>query len=125
MKRLIIPESKKRYLAGYLEAEAFFGRNHGLYPTLQVGSVDRDIIMFCASLFHSNVTVGLQKQLQHQAFYRTSVNGQKAIDIMEQILPFMTARRSSKILSVLSQAREVKRYKIPTNFKIENFLNKT
>jgi hypothetical protein len=92
------------WLAGLLEGEGCFDLHRARYPRVRLGMTDRDVVGRAATLFGSRVRLSL-KAPPASATWHTEVSGARAEEIMEAVLPFMGARRSAKIATVLGHAR--------------------
>ena len=107
----VIPESPAgtvAWLAGLLEGEACFGRTHGgtspiLYPSIQVGMTDRDVIHRVARLW-SNQTIHLNcyRKGSYKPMYRAQQSGIPALVTMLDVFPWMGERRRKRIEALLS-----------------------
>lgn len=92
------------WLAGLLEGEGCFDLHRGRYPRVRLGMTDRDVVGRAATLFGSRVRLTL-KPAPASATWHTEISGSRAEEVMEAVLPFMGARRSAKIATVLGHAR--------------------
>ena len=92
------------WLAGLLEGEGCFDLHRARYPRVRLGMTDRDVVGRAATLFGSRVRLTL-KPAPATATWHTEVSGARAEEIMEAVLPFMGARRSAKIATILGHAR--------------------
>ena len=90
------------WLAGLLEGEGTFDAQRGKYPRVRVGMVDRDVVGRAATLMGSNVRLSL-KPKPYQSTWHAEVSGERARVLMTEVLPFMGARRSAKIATILGQ----------------------
>lgn len=101
------PELESRedvvWLAGLLEGEGTFDLHRGKYPRVRVGMTDRDVVGRAATLLGANVRLSM-KPMPYQATWHAEVSGEKAVEVMLAVLPFMGARRSGKIAAVLGEA---------------------
>jgi hypothetical protein len=89
------------WLAGLCEGEAYFGARPNGYPRMSVEATDRDVVGRCAMLMGGKVRARMQRNERSAPTYVTEVTGDKAIAVMEMLLPHMGARRSSKILEIM------------------------
>lgn len=89
------------WLAGLLEGEGCFS-NNGRSPTIYLKMTDRDIVERVAHLVGGN-RVGEHRSTnpKHKDIFYTQITGPSARSIMRQILPYMGARRTEKIVQVL------------------------
>ena len=92
------------WLAGLLEGEGTFDLHRGRYPRIRVGMTDRDVVGRAATLMGASVRLSL-KPAPNAATWHAEVSGPRAVALMEDLLPLMGARRSSKIAAVLGHAR--------------------
>ena len=92
------------WLAGLLEGEGCFDLHRGRYPRVRLGMTDRDVVGRAATLFGARVRLTL-KPAPSSATWHTEISGSRAEEIMEAVLPFMGARRSAKIATILGHAR--------------------
>lgn len=90
------------WLAGLLEGEGSFDLHRGRYPRIRVGMTDRDVVGRAASLMGSRIRMSLST-VGHKATFHAEISGVRAEVIMREILPYMGARRSSKIGEVLGR----------------------
>lgn len=91
------------WLAGLAEGEATFDLQRGKYPRIRFGMVDRDVVGRVATLFGSSIRCRLK--MGAQPLFTAEIQGQRAVEIMEALLPHMGARRSGKIAAILTQYR--------------------
>ena len=100
------------WLAGLLEGEGCFSKqrntsNHCTTPLVEVVMVDLDIIEKAKSLFEDigGRKIKIRKRYLHSGkiAYHCSVTGLPAVKIMLVVLPFMGARRSSCIHTVIAE----------------------
>lgn len=88
------------WLAGLLEGEGTFDLHRGKYPRIRVGMTDRDVVGRAASLMGSRIRMTLST-VGHKATFHTEISGARAAAIMHELLPYMGARRSSRIGGIL------------------------
>ena len=91
------------WLAGLLEGEGSFDAHRGKYPRIRLAMTDRDVVGRAASLMDSKIRLALHPE-PAQPTWHTEISGERAADIMRDILPHMGTRRSGKIASVLGIA---------------------
>lgn len=94
------------WLAGLLEGEAWFGerrRNDGGVPRpyISLKMTDRDVVERVAEMFGTAVTFIHRVEPQHKDQWVTRCQGNRAIEIMRGILPFMGKRRTETIEMLL------------------------
>lgn len=91
------------WLAGLLEGEGSFDAHRGKYPRIRLAMTDRDVVGRAASLMGSEFRLALHPA-PAKATWHTELSGEKAAEIMREILPFMGTRRSQRIADVLGVA---------------------
>ncbi len=90
------------WLAGLLEGEAYFTYNGTARIDLQM--TDKDIVERAAILLHGvNIVERISNNPKHKNVYRCVLNGEKAVDIMKQILPIMGKRRQARIQQIIER----------------------
>lgn len=89
------------WLAGLLEGEGTFDAHRGKYPRIRLAMTDRDIVGRAASLMDAKIRLSLHTAPAKPTWH-TEISGERAAEIMAQILPFMGSRRSGKIAEVLA-----------------------
>lgn len=90
------------WLAGLLEGEGTFDLHKGKYPRVRVSMTDRDVVGRAASLLGTGIRMSIST-VGHKATYHAELSGARAAAVMLDLLPFMGARRSSKIAEVLGR----------------------
>ncbi len=104
-------ETEVAWLAGLLEGESYLGMQNaapskpGRRPFLVVAieMCDRDVIERAAALMGNNaISVRQPLNPQYSILYGTKVQGKKAQQVMQAILPYMGKRRSDKIRKCLA-----------------------
>jgi len=98
-------EIETAWLAGLLEGEGCFAANgkHGIKIMLQM--TDKDVVEKAAKLLEVNLS-GFQDERPHRkATWRFQLCGDRAVQVMEILLPFMGERRTVKIKRLLLQAK--------------------
>ncbi len=107
MNTYLQPELEDRddvlWLAGLLEGEGTFDLHRDKYPRVRVGMTDRDVVGRAATLIGSRVRLSL-KPAPYKATWHAEVTGEKAVAVMEAVLPFMGSRRSARIAEILGAA---------------------
>lgn len=91
------------WLAGLLEGEGTFDSHRGKYPRIRLGMTDRDVVGRAASLMDAKIRLSLHPAPAKPTWH-TEISGDRAAEIMRAILPFMGARRSAKIATILAAA---------------------
>lgn len=91
------------WLAGLLEGEGTFDAHRGRYPRIRLAMTDRDVVGRAASLMDTKLRLALHPA-PASATWHSEVSGERAADIMRDILPHMGSRRSGKIADVLGVA---------------------
>lgn len=99
---MIATHEDRVWLAGLLEGEGTFDLHRGKYPRIRVGMTDRDVVGRAATLLGSRVRCSL-RPAPYAATWHAEVSGRRAAAVMAEILPYMGARRSSKIAEVLGR----------------------
>jgi hypothetical protein len=89
------------WLAGLLEGEGAFDTHRGKYARVRLAMTDRDIVGRAATLFGSSIRLTLRPAPKTSTWH-AEVQGPRAEAIMRAVLPYMGARRSSKIAEVLA-----------------------
>jgi len=87
------------WLAGLLEGEGCFGYYRG--PTVKLEMTDRDVIERAHPWFSG--TVRSYDRRGMQTTYTVQVYGQRAIDLMLKVRPYMGARRGAKIDAIVRE----------------------
>lgn len=90
------------WLAGLLEGEGTFDLHRGKYPRIRLAMTDRDVVGRAASLMGTSIRLSIRTD-GHKATFHTETSGKKAVAIMEALLPYMGARRTSKIAEILGR----------------------
>lgn len=90
------------WLAGLLEGEGTFDLHKERYPRIRVAMSDRDVVGRAASLMGASIRMSIGTH--HKTMYHSEITGARASEIMLELLPYMGARRSSKIGEVLGGA---------------------
>lgn len=88
------------WLAGILEGEGTFDLHRGRYPRIRVGMTDRDVVGRVATLMRSRIRMSIST-VGYKASYHAEISGDRAAAIMWDLIPYMGARRTSKIADVL------------------------
>lgn len=88
------------WLAGLLEGEGSFDAHRGKYPRIRLAMTDRDVVGRAASLMGAEFRLSLHPA-PAKATWHTEISGERAAEIMREILPFMGTRRSQRIADVL------------------------
>lgn len=102
------------WLAGLLEGEGNFDLQAGKYPRVRLSMTDRDVVGRVASLFDSSLRLTL-RDAPNAPTWHAEKQGEAAAEIMEAVLPYMGARRSAKIATILAswRLRGSSRYGVP------------
>jgi hypothetical protein len=88
------------WLAGLFEGEVCVDAHRGKYPRVRLGMTDRDVVARAADLMGANLRLALHPA-PNAATWHAEVAGERAAELMRDVLPFMGARRSAKIAEVL------------------------
>lgn len=108
------PAWTDEWLAGLLEGEGTFGiarnttthDNTYEYPRVIVKMADRDVIERAAVLMGSvAIYTRLSDNPDHSTQYITKVHGDKALDVMKRVRPYMGTRRGARIDELLSRTQ--------------------
>lgn len=91
------------WLTGILEGEGCFDAHRGRYPRIRLEMVDRDVVGRAATLMGANVRLTLHPA-PRKATWHAEIQGERAAELMRQVLPLMGARRSAKIAEVLGHS---------------------
>lgn len=89
------------WLAGLLEGEGTFDLHRGKYPRIRLAMTDRDVVGRAASLMDTKLRLSLHRA-PAQPTWHSEVSGDRAAELMRELLPFMGTRRSGKIAEVLA-----------------------
>lgn len=89
------------WLSGLFEGEAWFGSSKTGNPRLSIECTDRDVAGRAAMMMEGNLRARMPRNERSNPTYVVEISGDKAADLMELLLPFMGARRSSKIIEIL------------------------
>ena len=89
------------WLAGLFEGEAWFGSSTTGNPRLSIECTDRDVAGRAAMMMGANLRARMPRNERSAPTYVAEISGDRAADLMETLLPFMGARRSSKIMEIL------------------------
>lgn len=92
------------WLAGLLEGEGSFDLHRGRYPRIRLGMTDRDVVGRAATVMGTKVRTTL-RPAPWTATFHTEVSGERAAEILWDLLPLMGARRSSRIATILGHYR--------------------
>lgn len=90
------------WLAGLLEGEGTFDLHRGKYARIRVGMTDRDVVGRAASLMGTSIRMSIST-MGHKSTYHAEMSGARAEALMRELLPYMGARRSSKIGDILGK----------------------
>lgn len=96
------------WLVGILEGEGCFrlaftsqNKEHTKVPKIQLAMTDQDIVERAAKILQTNVMGPYRGSKGQKLIYQLLVSGNKAIEIMVELLPYMGKRRSDKIIEIL------------------------
>jgi len=100
------------WLAGLLEGEGCFRFDKRNSPKIQLQMTDEDVVKRVARMLSVNARAEPWRGSRYgsKTMWRVDVFGDKAIEIMHLILPFMGERRFSKIESVINARRKRRSY---------------
>lgn len=97
-------EQKLIYLAGVFEGEGSFGfwgkvGKSNRYLRAQIRMCDEDIVVRFINYFKlGSISTHLPKNIKHSRSWTWTVAGNKAIDVMLQLIPYLGIRRQEKFL---------------------------
>lgn len=95
------------WLAGLLEGEGWFGRNHYTTPTIKVSMTDLDVVQRVATLFGNAVTVEKRppdpRHPKAKPAWSTTIYGHRAVEWMRVLQPLMGERRGARIAELLGE----------------------
>lgn len=94
------------WLAGLLEGEGCFyiRKGHGATPKITLSMTDEDVLARAALLMDKPYRLLKQRHEGNKPVFRTEICGEKALQIMRNIFPFMGKRRTEKIIEVMAIA---------------------
>lgn len=95
-----IPRDDLLWLAGIVEGEGAIDLHRGLYPRIRVGMTDRDVVDRVARLLGVRTRPQL-RPAPNKAMWHAELSGSRAVEVLEQLLPYMGARRSQSIATAL------------------------
>lgn len=88
------------WLVGLAEGEASFDAQRGKYPRIRIAMADRDVVGRAATLMGCRVRLSLHPA-PYKAMFHAEIQGERAADLMRQLLPHLGARRSAKVAEIL------------------------
>lgn len=91
------------WLAGLIEGEGALDVSKQHYPRVRLKMVDRDVLEKAAAIIGTKVRMSLPSG-NAQPIFSVEVTGTRAAEVMEAILPYMSARRSQQIGRALKAA---------------------
>lgn len=95
-------EQKLIFLAGVFEGEGSFGfwgkiNKSNRYLRVQIRMCDEDIVLRFIDFFKlGSISTHLPKNTKHSQSWKWTVSGDKAIDVMLQLTPYLGIRRQEK-----------------------------
>ena len=95
-------EQKLIFLAGVFEGEGSFGfwgkaSKSNRYLRVQIRMCDEDIVLRFIDYFKlGSISTSLPKNIKHNRTWKWTVSGDKAIDVMLQLIPYLGIRRQEK-----------------------------
>jgi hypothetical protein len=89
------------WLCGIIEGEGCVDLHRGKYPRIRIAMTDRDVIGRAASLMDAKIRLSLHAAPAKPTWH-TEISGERATGILREILPYMGARRSQRIATVLA-----------------------
>lgn len=110
----LVTDLEKAWLAGLLEGEGSFFLTGGR-PRVKLEMTDADVVVRAAALFPLGRTkvCSYDRSLRPgrermQTSYTYNWNGANAVTVMQNVLPYMGARRTAKINEILEADRQKK-----------------
>jgi hypothetical protein len=97
-------EEKLIYLAGVFEGEGSFGfwgkiGKSNRYLRAQIRMCDEDIVVRFINYFKlGSISTYLPKNVKHSRSWKWTVSGDKAIEVMLQLVPYLGIRRQEKFI---------------------------
>lgn len=95
-------EQKLIFLAGVFEGEGSFGfwgkiNKSNRYLRVQIRMCDEDVVLRFIDFFKlGSISTHLPKNIKHSRSWKWTVSGDKAIDVMLQLVPYLGIRRQEK-----------------------------
>jgi hypothetical protein len=95
-------EQKLIFLAGVFEGEGSFGfwgkeNKANRYLRVQIRMCDEDIVVRFIDYFKlGHITTNLPKNPKHSRSWKWLVSGDKAVEVMLQLVPYLGIRRQEK-----------------------------
>lgn len=96
------------WAGGYVEAEGCFYIN-GSYPRIQIESTDADILERFKSIVGVGTTRALSRRpgapAHHKPVFRFQCGGERALDLMAALYPYLGIRRQQRVQGILDAFR--------------------
>lgn len=108
---LVLDRSDAAYLGGLLDGEGCFDAPRG-NPRVRVAMTDLDVVLRAADLMGAKTHIGVDKRDGHADTLVAQITGDRAIEVMRAVLPWMGSRRSAKIAEITLAHAAKKRGKI-------------
>ena len=104
--------NKIAYFAGILDGEGsfFMEKNRGeiYYPTISCEMTDEDVILSMKKFFMVGHVTKINPRKKHwKTSYRWRVRNQPAIDILKEILKYLSIRRKAKAKFLIQEHKNV------------------
>mgnify|MGYP003136764212 FL=1 len=104
--------NKIAYFAGILDGEGsfFMEKNRGkiYYPTISCEMTDEDVILSIKKFFKvGHITKLAPRKKNWKTSYRWRVRNQPAIDILKEILKYLSIRRKEKAKFLIQEHKNV------------------
>lgn len=119
-------EADLAWLAGLLEGEAWFGLNNQGTPSARLVLImcDRDVVERAAHLMDTHVRGPFRATRSTRDLWEAKLSGEKALQLMQLLLPHMGERRQAKIAEILDgePIREAMRRENMRSRRKENLL---
>lgn len=101
------------FLAGVFDGEGSYGmwmknskaRVPKRYFTIAVEASDADMVSRFAEVFGGSFYVIKKKQAHHKHCFRWKVNGDRAFEVIETMIPYMCQRRQDKYYGIVQSIR--------------------
>lgn len=101
------------FLAGVFDGEGSYGmwmknskaRTPKRYFTIAVEASDADMVSRFAEVFGGSFYVIKKKQAHHKHCFRWKVNGDRAFEVIETMIPYMCQRRQDKYYGIVQSIR--------------------
>ena len=89
--------------AGIIDGEGSIYQKKGYYPVVTAEMTDEDVIEELHDLFGGSISTSKGRREGYKQTYRLTVQGQKAIDLLEVCLPYFFSRRKQRAVEVMNE----------------------